>query len=108
MILAEASGQGTEIAAQAFFYIAIAIAVGYFGWQFYKGAKEDGPLNTGWLSGPKKKDEAADDSAKAESQTIESTATDTTEAGAEAEHEAEAEDKAETPEATTGEDDAQR
>ncbi len=70
MILAEAAGQGTEIAAQAFFYIAIAIAVGYFGWQFYKGAKEEGPLNTGWLTGPKKKDDAS-------AETVESTGTET-------------------------------
>ncbi|WP_084126998.1 hypothetical protein [Demequina sp. NBRC 110054] len=65
MILAEAAGQGTEIAAQAFFYIAIAIAVIYFGWQFYKGAKEEGPLNTGWLTGPKKKDDASAEAVEA-------------------------------------------
>ncbi len=61
MILAEAAEQGSSIAAQAFFYIAIAVAVGYFGWQFYKGAKENGGgMNYGWLSGPKKKDEQTD------------------------------------------------
>ncbi|MDN4473752.1 hypothetical protein [Demequina zhanjiangensis] len=60
MILAEAAEQGSSIAAQAFFYIAIVVAVGYFGWQFYKGAKENGGgMNYGWLSGPKKKDDAA-------------------------------------------------
>ncbi|WNM26159.1 hypothetical protein RN607_08090 [Demequina capsici] len=56
MILAAAADQGSPIAAQAFFYIAIAIAVIYFGYQFYKGAKENGGAsNYGWLSGAKKK-----------------------------------------------------
>jgi len=87
MILAEAAEQTSSFAAQAFFYVAIAIAVGYFGWQFYKGAKQEGPLNTGWLSGPKKKsdvpaadgtetaDESAQDDAAVDEASAEETST---------------------------------
>ncbi len=56
MILADVADQGSSFGAQAFFYLAIAIAVAYFAWQFYKGAKEEGPANFGWLSGSRKKD----------------------------------------------------
>jgi len=43
MILADAAESSIAgTLSQGFFYLAIVIAVGYFGWQFYKGTKDGG------------------------------------------------------------------